>query len=125
MDPRHESLEREILNQLIMIVNRYIEENIDDLLNDEIIQREIKTICKMIYGFVGMNIDVDGFLSKHNLLSIDVVLFPLLANVAESRFHSSEKFPDLIAHLKMLIDEHEEMDELNENIERILERVTN
>jgi len=101
MDPRHESPERAALTQLIILINHYIQNNIDDIFANEMIYQEIKGICETIYFFLGVEVDVETILSKQNLLSIDMVLFPHLNDVTENKFHQSKEFNQVITTIKL------------------------
>src|SRR5262245_46088474 len=76
MDSRHELFIQELLNQLITTINQYIIEKTDDLLIHQVAIDEIKEIAFSIFNYLPMDVDVEGILTKKNLLSIDIVAFP-------------------------------------------------
>ncbi len=94
MDARHEPFQQEILNQLITTINIYIKNNTDKLVITATLHKAIKDICRHIYLYSKRDVDVDGILSKHNLLSIDVVFFPLV--VVENNILSDTDFNQLM-----------------------------
>lgn len=99
MDPRHESQKQAVLNHLIQSINTYLIDHTDQLVKNEFVLNEISGITKSIYHYLGMNIDSDEILSKHNLLSIDVVLFPTATDPeADKKFNDAE-FANLMSML--------------------------
>lgn len=119
MDPRHESLKRAALTQLIIVINHYIQHNIDDIFASDVIYNEVQGICKSIYTFIGIEVDVDTILSKQNLLSIDMVLFPHLDDIVESQFEVND-FNHLINTIKIFTHQTDNGSELTQNIHEIL-----
>jgi hypothetical protein len=103
MDVRHQSFKEALINQIITIINKYINENIDSLLKNESLQSEIKYICKHIYDYLNIPVDIDGILSKHNLLSIDVVMLPLVTDPEANRILNNGDFKKLINEIKLTL----------------------
>lgn len=88
MDPRHESLEQELLNDLINLLNQYIQEQTDELLEKPELCKELKEIADYIYSHVKLNVEVDEIFSKKNFLSIDIVPLPFLGEEMLMQAHS-------------------------------------
>ncbi|MBX3708785.1 MAG: hypothetical protein KIT56_08605 [Gammaproteobacteria bacterium] len=105
MDPRHESFQEELLNQLITIINCYLKNNIDTIVVNQRLQDQIKNICNKIYPYLGLKVDVDGILSKHNLLSIDVVFFPKVTDPEANKIFREDAFLTLIDEIYSIINE--------------------
>src|SRR6185437_13346232 len=103
MDVRHQSFKEALLNQIITTINKYINENVDSLLENKSLQSEIKYICKHIYDYLTIPVDIDGILSKHNLLSIDVVLFPIISDPEANRILNNGDFKKLINEIKLTL----------------------
>jgi len=99
MDPRHESLKQAVLNHLIQSINQYLIDHTDQLVKNEFVLNEIAAITKPIYHYLGMNINSDEILSKHNLLSIDVVLFPIATDPEADKKLNDAEFGNLISML--------------------------
>lgn len=116
MDARHETFQQEILNQVISTINQYIKNNTDDLLLDNILQDQIKEISKHIYLYSKIAVDVEGILSKHNLLSIDVVLFPLILDVNDEVFINSD-FEQLLTTINAIIQQEKSPIQPDSNID--------
>jgi len=76
MDSRHQSIEQELLNNLVYTINHYIVDNIDDFIEQDDLQAEFKEISFHIYAYAKQWVDIEGIFSKKNLLSIDTVLLP-------------------------------------------------
>jgi hypothetical protein len=113
MDSRYEPFPQEILNQLISIINTLIQENTDDLLMNEVLRDRVKKIGEYIYLYTEHDVDVSGILSKHNLLSIDVVLFPLIYEIA-NHVTLVDNFDELISRIKSLISQENSSKSLND-----------
>jgi len=126
MDSRHESYKQEVLNQLISVINAYIKDNTDNVVVDYVVQTQIKEICKSIYQYVGAEIDIDGILSKKNLLSIDVVLLPMVADPEATVVLTQSDFAKVVEKIKLILQKHENqkiMDSLlHKNIYDALEK---
>ncbi len=112
MDARHEPLQQEILNQLISKMNDYIKDNIDELVSNKILQDQIKAICKLIYYYSKLEVDIDGILSKHNLLSTDVVFFPAISEI-ENQISLEDDFAKLIAMIKSIVKQDKPSNQTN------------
>src|SRR5690349_21323472 len=102
MDSRHESFKEGLLNQLITIINNYIKDNTDELVIDHHTLIEISDICKRIYRYLGVEVDINGILSKHNLLSIDVVLFPHIPDPESRKILNESDFQTLMTEIKSI-----------------------
>lgn len=100
MDSRHESLKEGFLNHLIMAINTYMVDNLDSIVEDKTIQDEISEICKHIYAYLDIDVDTDNILSKHNLLSKDLVLFPCIPDPEANKILGDEAFMQLIQTIK-------------------------
>jgi len=105
MDSRHESLKEGCLNHLIMAINDYMTDNIDALMEDSILLEEMIEICNRIYLYLGVKVDTENILSKHNLLSTDVVLFPYVPDPEGNKILNDADFKKLIAGIKKIISE--------------------
>jgi hypothetical protein len=100
MDSRHESLKEGFLNHLIVTINTYMVDNIDSFIVDEPLQTELRDICKRIYHYLGVDVDTENILSKHNLLSKDVVVFPAVPDPEGSKILKDDEFNHLIILIK-------------------------
>lgn len=107
MDSRHESFKQGLLNHLIIAINTYIQNNTDSFIGDEYVQNNIAKICDQIYHFFGVTVDIYGVLSKHNLLSIDVVLFPTVSDPEASKILKESDFIKLIEHIEVITTSHQ------------------
>lgn len=103
MDARHESFKQDVINHLLTLVNQYVAEQTDHLVADSDCLAEISHLCEPIYDYVGIDVDVHNILSKHNLLSIDVVLFPHVDDPEASQSLSEAGFKKLIAQIKLAL----------------------
>lgn len=103
MDSRHESQKEGFANQVILTINTYIINNIDTLLKDKILREEFADICKRIYAYLGVVVDIDNTLSNHNLLSKDIVLFPVVPDPEGSKILNDAEFENLVAAIKNII----------------------
>lgn len=119
MDVRHESFDQEVFNQLITIINKYLTENIDGILNYPPALNLIKEVTKTIFNDLHMDIDVDEIVAKKNLLSIDVVVFPHIDDLLKGDIdtHSIKEVKSIIHHhlndSKNLVNENLCQDLLN------------
>jgi hypothetical protein len=105
MDSRHESLREGLLNHFIHILNAYIASDTDTLVEDDSLRHAIQSMCHQIYQFFGEAVDVDGILSKHNLLSIDVVLLPLIPDPEPSTLLKKTEFSNFVNEMEMNINQ--------------------
>lgn len=76
MDPRHESLSQEMLNQFIHLMNNYVRQNTDEVVTHDRLREDMKRMALYIYDYAHMRVDVEAMLSKKNLLSVDIVPLP-------------------------------------------------
>ena len=122
MDPRHESLKEGFLNHVIMTINNYILDNIDLIVQDQTLHDEMMTICARIYTYLDVNVDTENILSKHNLLSKDVVVFPNVPDPEANKILNDSDFEKLISEIKNLVQQ-ETADEgrLKKHILRVIE----
>jgi len=104
MDSRHESLEQEILNELIDGINIYILDNLDEIIVRDKLLDDMKAISKCIYDYAEMPVDVDDFLSKKNFLSIDLVHLPKLNDEAAFKtFATKNDFAKIVEDIDTVI----------------------
>lgn len=96
MDPRHESYKQGMLNHIINTINVYMKDHTDTFVVNDSAQEKIKHICKQIYRYLGVRVDVDGVISRHNLLSIDVVTLPVVEDPEAQRILKQDDFVRLI-----------------------------
>lgn len=106
MDSRHESLEQEILNELIDLINGYVRDNLDDVLTDERLNQDIKKVAQYVYDYARLYIDLDSMLSKKNLLSIDVVPFPKIEELIIPDIEIKHDFAAMIDGIKSVVIDH-------------------
>lgn len=107
MDPRHEFLEQEMLNELISTINRYIHEHTDEILEKPKLCKEMQEISACIYNHAKLPVDLDGIFSKRNFLSIDVVSLPLLDDMTLSQaLHSVEDVTIVIKQIQSIITQY-------------------
>jgi hypothetical protein len=104
MDSRHESLKEEFANHVIMTINTYMTNNIDTLVEDNILKNKLTDICKRIYFYLGVNVDVINILSNHNLLSTDVVVFPGVPDPEGSKILNDDEFEKLMDAIKNILN---------------------
>lgn len=116
MDPRHESRELEILNEIIHFINHYIQQHAEEILAREKLRNDIKKIAKIIYHYAHKWIDVEGVFSNRNFLSIDVVLLPAITDVFISQSH----FTEIVKNIESVIEKEKNGRELFKNIQKIL-----
>jgi|GEM_PF-5346697 hypothetical protein len=102
MDSRHESFKEGLLNHLINVINGFVQANTDSILANELLCGKISDICERIYEYLGVNIDIEDILSKHNLLSIDVVLFPTIADPEAGKILRETDFRNLISEIRLI-----------------------
>ena len=100
MDSRHESLKEGFLNHVIMTINTFMMDNLDLLVTNKNLRDEIANICKHIYSYLDIDVDTDNILSKHNLLSKDVVLFPCIPDPEANKILGEDDFRKLIQVIK-------------------------
>src|SRR5260221_13698472 len=103
MDPRHESIKEGFLNHLIMTINTYMLDNIDLVVQDQNLHDEMMDICKQVYAYLDVNVDTENILSRHNLLSKDVVVFPNIPDPESNKILNDSGFEKLIHEIKGLI----------------------
>lgn len=106
MDSRHESFKEALLNKIITLINVYIQNHTDQYIENTLLQTQIHRICQQIYQYLGMQVDVSGVLSKHNLLSVDVVLFPLIADTESNQILSDQGFKKLMEDIRQLLQDN-------------------
>ena len=103
MDSRHESLEQEILNELIESINIYILDNLDEIIVRDRLLEDMKDISRCIYNYAEMEIDVDEYLSKKNILSIDIVHLPKLNGETSRIFARKNDFAKIVADISSVV----------------------
>lgn len=117
MDPRHEPLKEAFLNHLITTINFYIQQHLNDLVNHPDVIHEIDCIAREIYRYLGIKVDVEAILSRHNLLSIDVVLFPSVADTEANKILTDEAFKKLVSEIKLILKQHRDFLTVNKDLE--------
>ncbi len=121
MDPRHESLKEGFINHIIMTINIYMQENIDSLVQDESSLNEMMYICKQIYSYLDVKVDTDNILSRHNLLSKDVVTFPCIPDQEANKIFRDDAFDQLLLKIKLLLEENTHDERLRKQLLRVIE----
>lgn len=119
MDCRHESLKEGLLNHLITTINTYMLENIDTLVIDETLLHELAAICQAIYRYLGVSVDTSNILSRHNLLSKDVVVFPEVPDPEANKILSNADFGHLIFAIQQIAEKKDDV--LSERILRVID----
>ena len=104
MDSRHESHELEILNELIDSINIYILDNLDEIVIRDKLLLHMRDISKYIYDYAHIQIDVNEFISKKNLLSIDIVHLPKLPEEALFPHNGNGKFHKMLEEIHSIVD---------------------
>lgn len=106
MDSRHESYKELLLNQLVSKINTFVKANTDNIVSNPVLHKQLKQMTHCIYKYLGAssNVDTESILSKHNLLSIDVVLFPLVHEATANKILNEAEFEHLMSHLQYIID---------------------
>lgn len=99
MDPRHQSFKQGLLNELIGLINDYMHDHVDQLVQNEVLLIYLREICRLIYSYLDLKVDVEGILSRKNLLSIDMVLLPLATDPEAIKVLKDDDFFKLIEQL--------------------------
>ncbi|VVC75792.1 hypothetical protein AQUSIP_10890 [Aquicella siphonis] len=122
MDPRHESFKQGLLNHVISTINSYMKDNMDAFVASETSQEKARKICKHIYQYLGVAVDVDGIISKHNLLSIDVVMLPVVDDPEARKILKQDTFLALLEHIHGILQQpaSPQDDELSMRIHEVL-----
>ena len=123
MDPRHEIIIQELSNDLILFINKYIQENLDDVLVDSELCSDINIITNSIYANTDIFVDVEKILSKKNLLSLDTVFFPLLHEAGFNKQNLAD-FSRFFKQIELIADKDSDGDnsEFYEQVLKILAR---
>jgi hypothetical protein len=116
MDSRHEAHEQEILNSIINFINRYIQENIEEIIKKDHLRHNIKIIATAIYEYAQMWIDVEGVLSNKNFLSVDVVLLPPL----HDSYVPQAKFSEVIENINSVLQNDRSDGNFYQGIKKII-----
>lgn len=103
MDPRHESFKQGLLNHIINTINLYIRDNTDAIVQSPFLLNAVRGICKRIYAYLGVPVDVDEIISRQNLLSIDVVMLPAVEDPEAGKILNEDDFLHLLEYI------HEEL----------------
>lgn len=129
MDTRHESLKEGMLNHIITTVNAYIQSNTDTLVTNPVMRSTLQDICRRIYAYLGVNVDVSDILSKKNLLSIDTVMLPIIPDPEGNRILNDTGFMMLMKeienHIHKLKDSHSGDGLLRKNLSEIVDEYKN
>lgn len=106
MDPRHQSSDEYIFNEIIAAVNHYITDHVDYLcdMRNKKIRRYIKQVCQSVYEYAGVSVDIDAILAKKNLLSIDVVLFPYVRDEDFTKKHDHRMYMQVVRQIIKLAE---------------------
>lgn len=103
MDSRHETREQELLNELIEGINIYILDNLDEIIIRDKLLNDMKIISRCIYAYANMPVNVDDFISRKNLLSVDVVHLPKLAEEDLTQGRRKQSLADTLARIESVI----------------------
>ena len=117
MDPRHEPIKQEILNQLIAAINLYLKENTDTFLQNSVLQQQLKKICQAIYACLKVPLQIEEIFSAKNLLSIDVVYLPEIRDALDKQALQQDIFLSLMQALSTLSTEDQDF---NQRIKQIV-----
>lgn len=117
MDSRHESQEQEVLNSIIHYMNRYIQDNTEEIIAKEHLRHNIKAIATTIYRYVQMWADVEGVLSNKNFLSVDVVLLPPL----HDNYTPQAAFSEVIINIESILQNDHGDNSFYQGIKKIID----
>ena len=124
MDPRHETLAQEISNELIISMNKYIQENLDEVLLDQELCENMQLIGQLLYFHADMQIDIEQIISKKNFLSLYTVFLPLIEQTPLLTKKSLIDLSQLLDQIALIAESNLESDnaEFYENILKCLSR---
>jgi hypothetical protein len=123
MDSRHEFYEQEILNKIITELNFCLKEKNEEIIQYTDFSQTLKSISNDIYRYLEMDVEVDAILANKNLLSIDVVPFPLVES-SQASTNDKEKFNELIVKIKTYLTLNSE-EKYPVALSKSLERIEN
>jgi hypothetical protein len=118
MDARHEALEQSIVNELIEIMNHTMRERTEALLSNKALCDDIKAIATVIYHYAQMWVDVEGVISKQNVLSTDVVLLPMVITISTPEI----SFTQVMESIASVIEKKSGSDVFYHDIQAILNK---
>jgi len=124
MDSRHITLAQQISNEIIKFINRYVQDNTDDILLQHDLVEDIKDISKCLYEYADMTVDVENIFSKKNMLSIDTVFLPYIEEGNSYKQQNTMDYVEFIEHVKSHVSDRESEgnDEFYDQIFKILSR---
>lgn len=122
MDPRHQSIAQETLNELVDLINKYVRDSTDEVLAKQELHNDMRKISKYIYQYADMKVDVDGILSTKNILSIDTVLLPNLDKVLIQDKNSFMQVVDYIQSVLIDLDNSNRSPHFAAEVSKILNK---
>lgn len=111
MDPRHETIDLEILNRCVNYLNHFVSANIDEILIQEWLANDIRRIAENIYHYANMEVDISHLIAKKNFLSLDMVQLPIIddATLCRSERKNSD-FSNMISSIELIVMKRNNID---------------
>jgi hypothetical protein len=124
MDARHITLAQQISNEIIQFINRYVQDNTDDILSQHDLLEDLKEISKCLYEYADMTVDVESIFSKRNILSIDTVFLPHIEEGNLYKQRNTVDYMEFIEHVKSHVSDRESEgnDDFYDHVFKILSR---
>jgi len=102
MDTRYESKEQILLNELIGLANRYGVLELDACPQ---LLKLMQALLEKVYRYAEMDVDVSALLAKHNRLSVDVLLLPMIDELFINQARQDE-YQTLLTHLAEILQQY-------------------